>query len=120
MYRATLRYQSSADDREHVETMLTRALGPLMPGASWKLLAQKVDATRVEPVNDGGRAILFGASVFLFVVWLRVVLNRYVRRTIQGAQASSRAARGGRLGQRAWLIAAIVFVFFFVFRLTAP
>lgn len=113
MYRATLRYQSPADDREHVETILTRSLGPLMPGAHWKLLAHKTDATRVEPTNDGGRAILFGASVLLFVIWLRGALNRYVRRKVMAARAKPQPVGG-------WLIAAIAVALFFVFRTITP
>jgi hypothetical protein len=110
MYRATLRYPSPADDREHIETIVTRALGPLMPGAKWKVLAHKSEANRVQPANEGGRAILFGVSVLLFVAWLRGVVKRYIHRTIQ----SSRAA-GGVPGTRGWVIGAIaIAIFFFV------
>jgi hypothetical protein len=114
MYRATLRYPSPADDREHVETIMTRALGQLRPGASWKVLAHRSEANRVQPANESGRAILFGVSVLLFVSWLRGVVSRYIRRTIQGAQGSSRAG-GGMLGRPGWLVGAIaIAIFFFV------
>ncbi len=116
MYRATLRYQSPADDREHIETILTRALGPVVAGASWNVLAHKSDANRVEPRDDGGRAILFGASVLFFVMWLRGALNRYVRRVTLRARAAPRPAGG----QRIWLMAALAFALFFVFRSIAP
>jgi hypothetical protein len=89
MYRTTLRYESPADGREHIETIVTRALGPIRPGATWKVLAHTSDANRVQPKNDGGRAILFGVSMLLFVVWLRGVVNRWVRRAVRGAWATS-------------------------------
>jgi hypothetical protein len=113
MYRATIRYKSPADDREHIETIVTRALGPIVPGTTWNLLAHTYDANRVQPRNDGGRALLFGASVLLFVVWLRGVVNRFVRRTIQGARSSS--SPSGPLGPVKWVIGAIAFAVFFIF-----
>lgn len=84
MYRTTLRYQSPADEREHVETIVTRAMGPLFAGAKWKMMAHTSDADVVMPPNEGGRAILFGVAVLFFVAWLRGVVSRYIRRTIQG------------------------------------
>jgi hypothetical protein len=115
MYRTTLRYQSPSDDREHIETILTRALGPLRPGATWKVLAHTSEANRVQPANEGGRAILFGVSVLLFVSWLRGMVRRYIRRSIQGAQGPL-TATSGMLGTRGWLFGAIAVAFlFFVF-----
>ncbi len=115
MYRAAIRYRSPADDREHVETIVTRALGPVRVGATWKLLAHTSEANRVQPVNNGGRAALFAVSVLLFVSWIRASLNRFVRRAIQGPRGSSLSASGA-LGPRKLLLGAIAFavlVFFF-------
>lgn len=118
MYRATLRYSSPADDREHVESIVTRALGTLKPGAKWKVLAHVSDANRVQPRNEGGRSILFGVSVLLFVTWLRGKILRYIRRAIQGARGSSRAG-GGMLGARGWVIGVIaIAIFYFVLTLS--
>lgn len=114
MYRATIRYQSPADDREHVETIVTRALGPVRNGATWKLLAHTAEANRVQPVNNGGRAILFGVVVLGFVIWLRASLNRFVRRAIQGPGRSSLAA-GGPLGAQKLLLGAIALAVFLIF-----
>lgn len=110
MYRTTVRYQSPADDREHIETIITRALGPVHPGARWPLLAHTSEANRVQPVNNAGRSILFGVSVLLFVIWLRTVVNRFVRRTIQRHQSPS-----GQMSPQKWLLAAIACAVFFLF-----
>ena len=116
MYRTTIRYKSPADDREHVETIVTRALGRITPGATWNLLAHTSDPTRLQPVNDGGRAILFGVSMLLFVIWLRSKLTSFVRRAIQGPRSHSSPSSPNQL-----LIGAIAFaVFFFFFRFIRP
>lgn len=113
MYRTTIRYQSPADDREHVQTILTRALGPIRAGATWKLLAHTSDANRIQPVNNGGRAVLFGVSVLLFVMWLRASLRKFVRRMIHGASPAATAP----LSPQNWMLGVIaVAVFFVVFR----
>ena len=114
MYRTTIRYKSPADDREHVETIVTRALGPVIPGTTWTLLAHTSDASRLQPKNDGGRAILFGLSVLLFVMWLRAKVFRFVRRTIQGAVGSSSAV-SAPLAPNKWLLGAIAFAVFLIF-----
>lgn len=88
MYRTTLRYESPADEREHRETIVTRALGPVRAGATWKVLAHTSDANLVQPANQGGRAALFGVTVLLFVSWLRGAVNRFVRRAIGGRRAA--------------------------------
>lgn len=120
MYRTTIRYQSPADQREHVETILTRALGPVRPGATWNLLAHTSDANRLQPVNDGGRAILFGVSVLLFVSWLRASLKRFIRGLIQGRRGATSSASGPVTPQR-WLLGGIAFVvLFFFFRMIKP
>ncbi len=110
MYRTTIRYKSPADDREHVETIVTRALGPIIPGATWNLLAHTSDANRLQPVNNGGRSILFGVAVLLFVIWLRAKVTGFVRRSIQGPHRSS-----GPLAPNKWLLGAIAFAVFLIF-----
>lgn len=112
MYRTTIRYQSPADDREHLETIVTRAVGPARVGATWQMMAHTSDARRVQPVNMGGRSILFGVTVLLFVFWLRAALNRFVRRKIQ-----SRFGRGGASGPlspQQWVLGGVAFVVFMV------
>lgn len=120
MYRATIRYKSPADDREHVETIVTRALGRITPGATWNLLAHTSDANRLQPVNLGGRAILFGVSVLLFVMWLRASVKRFVRRAIQGARGSSSSARGLLVPNQLLIGAIALAVLFFFFRSIKP
>lgn len=113
MYRATIRYTSPADEREHVETIVTRALGPVMPGATWKLMAHTSDANRVQPVNQSGRAILFATLVIVFVSWLRGAVNRYVRRKVQASLGPA-----GTRSPRSVMIGAVAFVVFLVFLFT--
>lgn len=117
MYRTTLRYQSPADDREHIETIITRALGPIRPGATWKLLAHTAEPNRIQPVNEAGRSILFGVSVLLFVTWFRSAFRKFVRRAIQGRQGLS-PATSAAYGPQHYILGGVAFAVFFIFFLT--
>lgn len=112
MYRTTVRYQSPADNREHIETIVTRALGPLRVGATWNFMAHTSEANRIQPVNNGGRSALFGVSVLLFVIWFRATVNRFVRRLIQGRRGAAPVA--APLSPQKWILGGIACALVFI------